>query len=95
MNAETSLQHILSLPAEKRLEIVETIWDSIAAEPESLPISEAQRREIEARLEEYRRDPGIAIPWEQARARLRPCVDSQDHDSSASARRCSRRSAVV
>ena len=65
------MDEILTLPADERLRIVETIWDSIAAEPDSVPVTDAQKREIEARLEEYRRDPSIAIPWEVARQRLR------------------------
>jgi len=65
------MDDILALPAAERLRLVEAIWDSIAAEPESIPISEAQRAEIERRLEEYRRDPSIAIPWDVAKSRLR------------------------
>ncbi len=65
------MNDILSLPAAERLQIVEAIWDSIAADPESLPVTDAQRKEIEARLEAYRKDPSLAIPWDVARARLR------------------------
>ncbi len=71
MATNFSMEEILGLPAEERLRIVETIWDSIAAEPESIPVSEAQKREIESRLDEYRRNPSIAIPWEVARQRLK------------------------
>lgn len=71
MNPSISVDEILTLPADQRLRIVEAIWDSIAAEPDAVPVTEAQKREIEARLEEYRRDPSIAIPWEAARTRLR------------------------
>jgi putative addiction module component (TIGR02574 family) len=71
MNRNIPIDDILALPADERLRIVERIWDSIAAEPDSIPLTEAQRREIESRLEEYERDPSIAIPWEVARARLR------------------------
>ncbi len=71
MNKSIPLDEILALPTEERLRVVERIWDSIAAEPESLPLTEAQKLEIESRLAEYERDPSIAIPWEVARARLR------------------------
>ena len=66
-----NIDELLSLPADERLRIVEAIWDSIAAEPDSIPVTEAQKREIESRLEEYRRNPSIAIPWEIARQRLK------------------------
>lgn len=71
MKPSFQMEDILALPAEERLRIVEAIWDSIAAEPASLPLTDAQRRELQSRLDEYRRDPTIAIPWEVARERLR------------------------
>ncbi|NOT00576.1 MAG: addiction module protein [Phycisphaerales bacterium] len=70
MDSGISVDRILGLPADERLRIVEAIWDSIAAEPESLPVTDAQKREIAARLAEYRRNPGSAIPWAEARRRL-------------------------
>lgn len=71
MNRKALMDDILALPPEERIRIVEAIWDSIAAEPETLPVTQAQKQEIEDRLSEFRRDPSIAIPWEIARARLR------------------------
>lgn len=66
-----AIDEILSLPVSERLRVVEMIWDSIAAEPETVPVTDAQKKELEARMEEYRRDPSIAVPWEIARKRLR------------------------
>ena len=71
MNQKLSVDDILAMPATERLRIVEAIWDSIAAEPETVPVTEAQKREIADRLAEYRRDPSIAIPWNVARAQIR------------------------
>ena len=71
MNRNISVDDLLALPPAERIQIVEALWDSIAAEPDSVPVTDAQKREIEARLEDYRRDPGKAIPWEVARAHLR------------------------
>jgi putative addiction module component (TIGR02574 family) len=69
MTPSPSINELLALPAAERLRIVEAIWDSIAAEPDAIPLTEAQKREIESRLDEYRRDRGIAIPWDEARRR--------------------------
>jgi putative addiction module component (TIGR02574 family) len=55
----------------ERLQLVEDIWDSIAEETESLPLTDAQKAELDRRLEQYRRDPDSAIPWEQVRQDLR------------------------
>lgn len=56
----------LSIP--ERIQLAEDLWDSIGAEPDALPLSDAQRVEIERRLAEH--DPGSAIPWEEVRGRL-------------------------
>lgn len=55
----------------ERVLYVQDLWDRIAAEPEAVPLSEAQRAEIRRRVDEHRADPGSAIPWEQVLARAR------------------------
>ena len=63
----------LSVP--ERIALVQEIWDSIAADPEQLPLTEAQKQELDRRLAEHQARPGEAIPWEvvkaEALARLR------------------------
>ena len=60
--------HSLSIP--DRLALVEQIWDSIAQDTQSLPLTPEQREELERRWAEHERDPASAIPWEQVRAKL-------------------------
>jgi putative addiction module component (TIGR02574 family) len=56
-------------PAE-RLLLVEELWDSIAATPEAVTLTEAHERDLERRLEAYRDNPGAGSPWEEVKARL-------------------------
>ena len=58
--------------------MVEDIWDSIANEqpsPDELPLTDAQQRELEARLAAYERDPQNRVSlddaWEQIQRRTR------------------------
>jgi putative addiction module component (TIGR02574 family) len=44
------------LPLEERLKLVEDLWDSIAAEEGGIPLTEAQRRLLDERLNEYELD---------------------------------------
>lgn len=44
------------LPLEQRLRVVEDLWDSIAAESGALPLTEAQRAELDRRLDAYEAD---------------------------------------
>ena len=65
-----SLSEVLSLPLEERLRLVESIWDSIAQFPEALELTEAQRLELDRRLESYEADPSAGVPWAELKARL-------------------------
>jgi putative addiction module component (TIGR02574 family) len=54
---------------EERLALVQEIWDSIAAEAEQRPLTEAQQRELERRLAAHAADPSKVIPWEEVKAK--------------------------
>jgi putative addiction module component (TIGR02574 family) len=45
-----------ALPLEERIRLVEDLWDSIAADQDSLPLTEAQRIELDRRLDAYEAD---------------------------------------
>jgi putative addiction module component (TIGR02574 family) len=62
-----------SLSIAERLQLVEDVWDSIAAEQpdaHALPITVAERAEVDRRLAAHANDPGAAVPWSQVRAAL-------------------------
>lgn len=59
---------IAKLSLDERIALVEAIWDSIAAEVEASPLTEAQRQEVDRRLAAHRANPQSAIPWEQVEA---------------------------
>ncbi len=56
------------LSVEDRIALVQAIWDSIAAEVEHAPLTEAQMQEVDRRLAAHRANPRAAIPWEQVEA---------------------------
>lgn len=66
----TPVEEILSQPVADRLRAVEAIWESIVEAPESLPVPQSQRDELDRRLKLHREDPDAASPWEEVRARL-------------------------
>ena len=70
MTPNALLDEILRLPPEQRLQLVEDIWDSLAASPESVPVPEWHRAELDRRLD----DPSeqAKLSWEDVQARLRP-----------------------
>lgn len=64
------MSDVLELPVAERLALVEAIWDSIADAPDTLPLSDAQRAELDRRLAEYERDPEGGSAWPDVKARL-------------------------
>jgi putative addiction module component (TIGR02574 family) len=48
------------LPVDERIKLVEELWDSIAADQQALPMTEAQKAELNRRLDAYEidRNPG-------------------------------------
>ncbi len=67
---EMSLSELLRLPVAERIKLVEAIWDSIAAAPEALELTEAEREELDSRWTAYERDPSVGSPWAEVRARI-------------------------
>ena len=61
--------NIANLSAEERLRLLEELWDSLAATPGAIPLTNAQREELDRRFDELDRDGPVGIPWEEV---LRP-----------------------
>ena len=69
MNAQ--LSEILQLSIAERIQLVEDIWDSIAAVPDAISLTEEQEAELERRLEAYRANPSEGISWNDLKKNLR------------------------
>jgi putative addiction module component (TIGR02574 family) len=54
----------------QRLQLAETLWDSIAADDPVLELSEAQMLDLKERLERYAEDPKAGSDWETVKARI-------------------------
>jgi putative addiction module component (TIGR02574 family) len=64
------VSEILQLSVAERIQIVEDIWDSISESPESLELSEAEKSELDKRLESYQQNPNEGIEWETLKKNL-------------------------
>jgi len=61
---------LLELPVAERLRLVELLWDSIAAVPEALRISNELKAELDRRLADSEADPEAGSSWEEVRSRI-------------------------
>jgi putative addiction module component (TIGR02574 family) len=67
--ATVSLTGILQLSVPERIQLVQDIWDSIAAESEKLVLTDAQREELDRRLGDLEANPSAGVPWQDVSAR--------------------------
>ena len=65
-----AMAEILKLSVAERIQLVEDIWDSIAADPDSLPLTAEQMSELDRRLDDAEASPGRGRPWSEVRDRL-------------------------
>ena len=68
---DVSIDQLRALPLEKRLEILEALWESVEDEGGPLAITDEIADEAEREFEAHLADPSSSIPWETVRARLR------------------------
>ena len=54
------------LSREEQLELLDKLWDSLGRDPQSLPLSEEQMRDLDQRLDELEREGPTGLSWEQA-----------------------------
>jgi putative addiction module component (TIGR02574 family) len=57
-------------PAEK-MQLVEDLWDDLAADPELVPVHEWQKEELARRKANLLRNPASALSWEEVKQRVR------------------------
>lgn len=61
---------LTTLSVSERIQLVEDLWDSIAAETGEVPLTDAQIAELERRLADMDREPQAGDSWEIVRARI-------------------------
>jgi putative addiction module component (TIGR02574 family) len=72
MVSET-LEQLLKLPANERVELALALWESLADvdREDASPISDELRASLDREMAEHLNDPDSSIPWETVRQRLK------------------------
>ena len=58
----------LSVP--EKILYLQELWDRIAEEPEKIELTDAQREELDRRLDSYQADPSKGSTWEEIRREI-------------------------
>jgi putative addiction module component (TIGR02574 family) len=69
MNA--AARSVFELSPSEKLQLVEDLWDDLAADPESIPIHEWQKKELTRRNENLSNNLASGLTWEEVKRRVR------------------------
>ena len=64
------LDQINQLDFAERMQLVEDLWDSLADRAQTLPLTDAQRAELDRRLDVHAKDPGRGQPLDAIASKL-------------------------
>ena len=63
--------NIADLSPEERLRLIEELWDSLSGKPGAIPLTNAQREELDRRLDDLESSGPEGIPWEEVLQQIR------------------------
>jgi putative addiction module component (TIGR02574 family) len=66
-----SVADILALPVQERIQLVELIWESVAAFPEAVEITPELESDLTARLADFEQNPEAGYAWDDVKEKLK------------------------
>jgi putative addiction module component (TIGR02574 family) len=63
--------NIGEMSPEERLRLIEELWDGLNETPGTVPLTNAQREELDRRLDDLERSGPEGIPWDQVLQQIR------------------------
>ena len=67
MGAVRMPSRLEDLSVAERIRLVQDLWDHIASHPDDVPLTPAQRDELDRRLDDHRANPDNVVDWEVAK----------------------------
>jgi putative addiction module component (TIGR02574 family) len=67
----SDVSSVFDLSPSEKLQLVEDLWDDLAANPEAVPVHEWQKDEVERRKANLLNNPGSGLTWEEIQRRVR------------------------
>jgi len=71
---------VFDLSPSEKLQLVQDVWDDLAVDPESVPIPEWQKQELDRHAANLKANPASALTWEEVKRRVR--VKAHPHTTS-------------
>lgn len=67
----SKLEELKKLPVDERIELVQDLWDTIAQDQIALPVTRAQKDELDRRLASYKTDGALEESKDEVIASIR------------------------
>lgn len=67
MSAQAITESFRKLSPDAKIRLLQDLWDEIAAESESIPLSDSQRLLLDERLRQHDENPEDVEPWQKVR----------------------------
>lgn len=62
---------LLELTPAEKLQLVEDLWDELAANPSDVPVNDWHKEELDRRRENLAKHPASSMSWDEAKRRIR------------------------
>jgi len=66
-----AIASIFDLSPPEKLQLVEDLWDDLAAAPDAVPVHEWQKEELARRKANLAQCPASGLTWEEVKRRVR------------------------
>ena len=66
-----TIPSIFDLSPSEKLQLVEDLWDDLAATPEAVLVHDWQKQELARRKANLLKNPASALAWEEVKRRVR------------------------
>jgi putative addiction module component (TIGR02574 family) len=68
---DTKAMSVFDLSPSEKLQLVEDLWDDLAASPENVPMHDWQREELTRRKANLQKNTASALSWDKVKSRVR------------------------
>lgn len=62
---------VSQLTQEEQLRLLDQLWEELGRDPHMFPLTEAQRRDLNRRLDELEEEGPVGLTWAEALAQIR------------------------
>ncbi len=63
--------NVAALSREEQLRLLDELWEVLGRDPDALPLSDEQRRDLDERLDDLEREGPVGLSWNETLAHVR------------------------